>query len=172
MLKIRRIVGAGIIENNILRDVLVSALVFVFIGLGRSSACGRVIPSITRAATSSASVVVVPRCVSHWRVRIIIFLLNAVPHDSLLFGDVVHADGHYHDNDGERKPRVLRLNTRRDGDNDNGNVSRNSDEHGADWLSFDFEFHLESKAPVILMNMLERGILLNGRFNIGNRDIH
>ena len=146
VLKISSIVLAGIVEDDIVWDVFVSAFVFSSIILGRGSSCGRVVPSVARAAATSSSVivvvvVVVPCPVSGGRARRIIFFLDVVHHVDL-FGDVVHANDQYDDDDREREPRVLGLDTSCDDDDGDGRVCRDSDEHCADRLSLYFEFHL------------------------------
>jgi hypothetical protein len=145
VLKISSIVLAGIVENDIVWDVFVPALEFRSIILGRGSSCGCVVPSVARATATPSSVVVVvvvvPCPVSGGRARRIIFFLDVVPHVDLL-GDVAHANGQYYNDDCEREPRVLGLDTSCDDDDGDGRVGRDSNEHCADRLSLYFEFHL------------------------------
>ena len=67
--------------------------------------------------------------------------LDVVPHVELLRRDVVHANSQYYDDDREREPRVVGLDTSCDDDDGDGRVCRDSDEHCADRLRLYFEFH-------------------------------
>ena len=107
MLEIGRIVLAGVIEDYIFRDVLVSALVLVVVVWVRGSSCGSVIPSVARSAATSASSVVSGPIPSGWAINVG-FFLDVVSHvDLLVRRDVAHTNGQNDDDDAEGEPRVL-----------------------------------------------------------------
>ena len=141
MLKVGSVVLAGIVKNHILWDVLVPALEFTIVLLGRGSSCSCVVPPVARAAaTSSPSVVIVSCPVPGRRARSINLFFDVVAHVELL-GYVIDSDGQYYDDGRQGEPRVLCLNTRRDDDDGDGRVSRYRDEHRANRLRFYFKFH-------------------------------
>jgi hypothetical protein len=99
MLEIGRIVRAGVIEDYVFRDVLVSALVLVVVVWVRGSSCGSVIPSVARSASTSASSVVSGPIPSGWVINVG-FFLDVVSHvDLLARRDVAHTNGRLFSND-------------------------------------------------------------------------
>ena len=104
----------------------------------------------------SASVVVLVAPVTTLGSRDIVFLFDIGTHHNIILVQFLDGNSHYHNDDCEWEPRVLRFDSSCNGDGGDGNVGRYGDKHCADRLSFYLEFHpMDGLALVILIEYVE-----------------